>query len=114
VSGPDDGGTHPPNAASEERGSHTEGAPGGAGAGGGGGEALSRVSVTVDDAHLSSLDDVVGALRERGMHVETVLEGLGMVTGSAPDAAALRQVEGVSGVDVELEHRIAPPEDEIQ
>jgi hypothetical protein len=113
VSGSDNGGTDHPDGAREERGSHTEEEAGGVGAGRGG-EALSRVSVTVDDAHLSSLDDVVGALRERGMHVETVLEGLGMVTGSARDAAALRQVEGVSGVDVELEHRIAPPEDEIQ
>jgi hypothetical protein len=112
VSGVDEGGAHFPDGSRD--GAAQGGAPGGVGAEDGGGGALARVSVTVDDAHLSSLDDVVGALRECGMHVETVLEGLGMVTGSTRDAAALRQVEGVSGVDVELEHRIAPPEDEVQ
>jgi hypothetical protein len=91
-----------------------EGALGGVDADDGGGGTLSQVSITVDEEHLGSLDQVVQALRERGMHVDSVLEGLGMVTGSTPDPAALREVEGVSGVDAELEFRIPPPEDEIQ
>ena len=80
----------------------------------GGDENLAPVSVTVDDEHLESMDQVVDALKQRGMHVDSVLESLGLVTGSTPDASALREVEGVSGVDTQLEHQIAPPEDEVQ
>ena len=80
----------------------------------GGEENLAQVSVTVDDEHLESMDQVVDALKQRGMHVDSVLESLGLVTGSTPDASALREVEGVSGVDTQLEHQIAPPEDEVQ
>lgn len=90
-----------------------DGAPG-EGAGDGEAEARSRVSITVDEEHLAALDEVVEALRERGMQVEAVLEGLGMVTGSAPDPETLRQVEGVSAVDTGMEHRIPPPEDVVQ
>lgn len=78
------------------------------------GEAMSRVSITVDEEHLAALYEVVEALRDRGMQVEAVLEGLGMVTGSAPDAETLRGVEGVSAVDVGMEHHVPPPEDDIQ
>lgn len=77
-------------------------------------ESVTRVSVTVDEEHLDSLPRVVEALRERGMRVDAVLEGLGMVTGSAPDTAALRQVEGVSAVDAGLEHQLPPPDDDVQ
>ncbi len=88
---------------------------GGGGDGGDGGDGtLTRVSITVDEAHVASLPRVVEALRERGMQVDAVLEGLGMVTGSARDADSLRTVEGVSAVDPELEHRLPPPEDDIQ
>lgn len=73
-----------------------------------------RLSVTVDDEHAGSILQVVEALRGRGMEVEAVLEGLGMVTGSAPDAAALLEVQGVSAVDAEVEHRLPLPDEEIQ
>lgn len=76
--------------------------------------ALSNVSVTVDEEHLDDLDRVVEALRERGMQVDAVLESLGMVTGSAPDAETLRQVEGVSAVDAVEERHVPPPEEDIQ
>lgn len=94
-----------------------DGALGGApaeGVGDGEGEALSKVSITVDEEHLAALPEVVEALRERGMQVEAVLESLGMVTGSAPDVETLRQVEGVSAVDAVMEHHVPPPEDDVQ
>jgi methylmalonyl-CoA mutase cobalamin-binding subunit len=75
---------------------------------------LSSVSVTVDEEHLDDMSGVVEALRERGMQVDAVLESLGMVTGSAPDTEALRQVEGVSAVDAVQERHVPPPEEEIQ
>lgn len=77
-------------------------------------EVVSEVSVTVDEEHLADLDQVVEALRARGMQVDAVLEGLGMVTGRAPDAETLRQVEGVSAVDPVMQRHIPPPEDDIQ
>lgn len=77
-------------------------------------EPTSLVSVTVDDEHLDSLDDVVEALRGRGLGVDSVLTSLGMVTGRTTDAAALREVEGVAAVDAQVEHEIAPPEDDLQ
>ena len=76
--------------------------------------APSNVSVTVDEEHLADLGRVVDALRERGMQVDAVLENLGMVTGSAPDAEVLRQVEGVSAVDAVEERHVPPPEEDIQ
>jgi len=127
VTRPGEGETRPSGDPQDEHGPHTEDVPqdgrglrGDEGALGevhaddGGGETRSQVSITVDEEHLASLDQVVEALRESGMHVESVLEGLGMVTGSTPDPAALREVEGVSGVDTGLEYQLPPPEDEIQ
>jgi hypothetical protein len=76
--------------------------------------ALSSVSVTVDEEHLADMSQVVEALRAHGMQVDDVLEGLGMVTGRAPDTEVLRQVEGVSAVDAVMERHVPPPEDEIQ
>jgi hypothetical protein len=115
VSRPGEGGTHPPGGPQDEDGRRSEGeALGGVHADDGGGGNLSHVSITVDEEHLASLDLVVEALRDHGMHVDAVLESLGMVTGSTSDPAALREVEGVSGVDAELEHQLPPPEDEIQ
>lgn len=77
-------------------------------------ENLAQVTVTVDEEHLASLGQVVDELRERGMHVDAVLESIGMVTGSTADADLLREVDGVSGVDAQLQHRIPPPEEDIQ
>jgi hypothetical protein len=77
-------------------------------------ESLSPVTITVDDEHRAALGQVVEGLRQRGMQVDAVLEGLGMVTGRARDAAALWQVEGVSGVDSQIVHRLPPPDAEIQ
>lgn len=81
---------------------------------GAGGGVPSAVSVTVDEEHRAVLHEVVAALRGRGMQVDAVLESLGMVTGSTTDAETLRQVDGVSAVDGGVEHRIAPPGDEVQ
>lgn len=70
--------------------------------------------MTVDDAH--AVEEVAAALRERGMAVAQVLEGIGVITGSAPDDArsALAAVEGVASVDEQLTHQLPPPDAEIQ
>jgi hypothetical protein len=115
VSGPEETTSLPDGSAGDDE-PHSDDASSEAGSGAddGGGDNLAHVSVTVDDEHLASLPEVVAALREHGMQVDDVLAGLGIVTGSTADAALLEEVEGVSGVDTQLEHRIPPPEEEIQ
>ena len=77
---------------------------------------MTQVSVTVDDGHLSALDGVVRGLRARGMQVEQVLDGLGIITGSVPPGSvgALTGVAGVVSVDERLVHRLPPPEAPVQ
>ncbi len=75
-----------------------------------------HLSVTVDDEHVPAIDEVADALRARGMQVEQVLDGLGIITGSAPadSRPALTGVEGVVSVDEQLTHRLPPPDSPVQ
>lgn len=77
---------------------------------------MTDVSVTVDDGHLAALDGVVQSLRARGMQVDQVLDGLGIITGSVPTGTlgALTGVAGVVSVDEQLTHRLAPPDAPVQ
>ena len=74
-----------------------------------------NLSVTVDDGHLPAIDRVAEALRARGMEVEQVLDGLGIITGSAPpdSRSALTGVEGVVSVDEQLTHQLPPPDSAV-
>jgi hypothetical protein len=75
-----------------------------------------ELSVTVDDGHLPAIEDVAARLRARGMQVEQVLEGLGIITGSASSAVrnSLTAVEGVAAVDEQLTHQLPPPDAPVQ
>jgi hypothetical protein len=75
-----------------------------------------QLSVTVDDGHLSVIDAVVAHLRAQGMQVDQVLEGLGVIIGSAPSEArkSLTAVEGVASVDEQLTHQLPPPDAPVQ
>ncbi|WP_347057053.1 hypothetical protein ABC795_10130 [Blastococcus sp. HT6-30] len=77
---------------------------------------MTHVSVTVDDGHLAALDGVVQGLRARGMQVEQVLDGLGIITGSVQSGAlgALTGVAGVVSVDEQLTTRLPPPDAPVQ
>jgi hypothetical protein len=80
---------------------------------------MSRVTVTVDDAHLGTIGQVAQALQDRGMQVEEVLDAVGVITGVVPDAgpqamADIRGIEGVVSVDAELHYQLPPPDAEIQ
>jgi hypothetical protein len=72
------------------------------------------VNVTVDDAHLDKIDDVAAELRRRGMHIDQLLGGVGVISGSAPDEAQerLSDVDGVEAVETttsfQLPHRDSP------
>ena len=73
-----------------------------------------EVSVTVDDGH--AIEEVAAGLRARGMQVAQVLEGIGVITGSAPDDVRqdLAGVQGVASVDEQVTHRLPPPDADIQ
>lgn len=78
---------------------------------------MSHVSVSIDDAHLPSIGRVAQALQEQGMHVEQVLDGVGIITGSvAPDRR--RTLELVAGVDEVVDdalvHRLPDPGADVQ
>jgi hypothetical protein len=73
-----------------------------------------QLSVTVDDGH--AIEDVAAVLRARGMQVTQVLDGIGVITGSAPEDVrhTLAAVEGVASVDEQLTHRLPPPDADVQ
>lgn len=78
--------------------------------------------ITVDDAHLHRLDEVVEELRTAGLQIDRVLRSLGQVTGRtelarSPQGAqhrALAEVTGVETVDTAHPFSIGPPDAEIQ
>ena len=73
-----------------------------------------QLSVTVGDGH--AIEAVAAGLRARGMDVAQVLDGIGVITGSAPDDVrrSLAEVEGVASVDEQLTHQLPPPDAAIQ
>jgi hypothetical protein len=77
---------------------------------------MTQVSITVDDAYLDAMGQVVDALRAQGLKVEQVLDELGIITGSvSPDRqAALESVDGVASVAREQQHRLPPPDSPLQ
>ena len=80
------------------------------------GEDRTRVLVSVDDAHAGDLAKIVERLRAAGLEVDRSLAALGTVTGSIALArlAELEAVEGVAAAEPARDHRLAPPESEIQ
>lgn len=77
---------------------------------------MARVSVSVDDAHVERIDEVVEALRARGLQDEQVLATLGVVTGEVADdrRQQLAAVDGVDSVDDEASYRLPPPDAPVQ
>lgn len=76
----------------------------------------SRITVTIDDDHVSRANEVADQLRAAGMTVEQVLGTVGIITGSADagQRASLEAVPGVAAVEEETTFQIAPPDAEIQ
>lgn len=74
------------------------------------------VVVSVDDAHLDHLDQVVQDLRAAGLQVRDTLGGLGTVIGSVPAAqlSSLWSVDGVDSVERERSYGLPPPDADVQ
>jgi hypothetical protein len=77
---------------------------------------VDRITVTVDDDHLSHVDDLARRLRAAGMQVDHVLRPVGVIIGSIGRGQrdSIRQVPGVAAVDGETSIHIAPPEADVQ
>ncbi|GAA1175838.1 hypothetical protein GCM10009674_10710 [Nesterenkonia xinjiangensis] len=72
--------------------------------------------ITVDEKSATHLDDVVVELQAAGLRVNRVLTSLGMINGRAREDQweTLAAVDGVVSVDREQEHRISPPDADVQ
>jgi hypothetical protein len=70
-----------------------------------------RIAIAVDDDALGRLEDVAKACRELGFLGDTMLSGVGVLTGTIePDSlAALRAVPGVAAVELERQSRLVTP-----
>jgi hypothetical protein len=74
------------------------------------------VNVSVDDAHMGEIEDLVDTLKTEGMRIDHVLRAIGTVSGRLPLAKLdqVRFIEGVSHVERAREIQLAPPEDDVQ
>ena len=74
-----------------------------------------NITVQVDDEHVAHLDGVAEQLKAAGMHVDQVLEAIGIITGTA-NTQVLAALEQVPGVTIETQHdfTIAPPNSDVQ
>lgn len=72
--------------------------------------------ITVDDAHADRMDLVVAEAEAAGLQVTGVLSSLRMIHGTslADRRDSLAAVPGVLSVDAAHEHRISPPESDLQ
>ena len=75
-----------------------------------------KISVSVDEAHLSQIEEISQQLQSSGMNVEQTLSIIGVVSGSIkPDHLnSLYQIEGVKNVESQESYQLAPPSSELQ
>ena len=75
-----------------------------------------KVTVTLDDDHLTHPNRVVTRLRAAGMTVEQVLDNIGIITGTVASErkAALHKVRGVATVESDHSFELAPPDADVQ
>ena len=75
-----------------------------------------KVSISVDDEHLSEFAKVMKKVEKAGMEIDQELEDIGVATGSIDEekVGKLKDVEGVSHVEEERQIQIPPPESDVQ
>ena len=74
------------------------------------------VTVTVDEAHAGTIDEVAARLRDAGMDIDRVLGAIGVITGSvaASQLHLVEAVEGVASVEEQTTFKLPPPDAEVQ
>jgi hypothetical protein len=75
-----------------------------------------NILVAVDENHIEQILEVAQHLRSTGMHVEQILDRLGVITGSCDSdkMPEISQIAGVSHIEVEREYQLPPPESDLQ
>ena len=75
-----------------------------------------KISVSVDDDHLSQIEQISQQLESSGMNIEQTLSSIGVVSGSIqPDKLnSLYQIEGVKNVEPQQSYQLAPPSSDLQ
>ena len=74
------------------------------------------VTITVDDDHLSALDEVVASVRAAGVHVTQVHTAIGIISGTVADDARgpLSAIRGVASIEQASRVGVAPPDSPVQ
>ena len=74
-----------------------------------------KISVSVDDSHLSQIEQVSQQLQSSGMSVEQTLSTIGVISGSisADKLDDLDQIEGIK-VEPQESYQLAPPNSDLQ
>ncbi len=75
-----------------------------------------QVTVSLDEAHISQINQVADQLRAAGLEVDQVLSTIGIVTGSieSENMSSLSQVDGVESVEQDRTYKLAPPNSDVQ
>jgi hypothetical protein len=75
-----------------------------------------HVTVSVDEAHVSNMDEVVAGLAAAGMEDVKSLGAIGAISGHVDSGrlAGLSQVPGVAAVEREHSYQLPPPDAKIQ
>lgn len=75
-----------------------------------------KLSISVDDEHLSRFSKVMKEVEKAGMEIDQELEDIGVATGSIDEdkVGKLREVDGVKHVEKERQIQLPPPESDVQ
>ena len=75
-----------------------------------------KISVAVDNAHLSEIQSISEKLHSSGMNVEQILSNIGVINGSVESNQlnSLNQIEGVQSINPQQGFQLAPPDSDIQ
>lgn len=77
---------------------------------------MAEIVVSVDPQHAEDMPAVVERLRAAGMTVTRTMEGIGVVTGTAPESqlADLARLDGVTSVEQTRRFDVGPPDSPVQ
>jgi hypothetical protein len=77
---------------------------------------LIRVSVSVDNASLESIDRIAEQLQFSGMKIEQTLSSIGVINGLIDSELIdnLSEIEGVQQVEIQQDFQLPSPNSEVQ
>ncbi|EAZ92340.1 hypothetical protein [Crocosphaera chwakensis] len=75
-----------------------------------------QVSICIDDAHLSQIEQIAQKLQSSGMKVTQTLANIGIINGSISSEQLnhIAQIEGVETVERQQTYQLNPPSSHIQ